>query len=53
MISWMRPGASRRLLYDFSVYDDRGRLAAVVEAKRRFDTDETWARDGTTQAGWM
>jgi hypothetical protein len=40
----MPPGTSQRLLYDFSVYDSRGQLAAVVEAKRRFDTSETWAR---------
>jgi hypothetical protein len=30
--------------YDFAVYDEQGRLSAVVEAKRRFGTDSSWAR---------
>jgi hypothetical protein len=34
----------RRFQYDFAVYDDDGRLSAVVEAKRRFGTDSSWAR---------
>jgi hypothetical protein len=31
--------------YDFAVYDSQGRLSAVVEAKRRFGTDPSWARE--------
>lgn len=31
--------------YDFSVYDRRGRLLAVVEVKRRFGTNPSWARE--------
>ena len=30
--------------YDFAVYDEHGRLSAVLEAKRRFGTDSSWAR---------
>lgn len=30
--------------YDFAVYDDHGRLSAVLEAKRRLGTDLAWAR---------
>jgi len=40
----MSPGSQNRSRYDFAVYDRQGRLSAVVEAKRRFGTDESWAR---------
>ncbi|HEU4728755.1 MAG TPA: hypothetical protein VFT22_12715 [Kofleriaceae bacterium] len=30
--------------YDFVVYDRQGRAVAVVEAKRRFKSDTSWAR---------
>lgn len=40
----MSPASRERFRYDFSVYDSRGRLAAVVEAKRQFGTDPSWAR---------
>jgi hypothetical protein len=41
----MNPRSRGRFWYDFSVYDSRGRLAAVVEAKREFGTDPSWARE--------
>jgi hypothetical protein len=34
-----------RLPYDYAVYDRRGQLFAVVEAKRRFGTTASWARE--------
>lgn len=40
----MQPAPNARLQYDFSVYDNHGRLAALVEVKRRFGTDSSWAR---------
>lgn len=33
-----------RVPHDFAVYDATGKLAAIVEVKRRFGTDESWAR---------
>lgn len=33
-----------RFRYDFAVYDDHGRLSAVLETKRRFGTDSSWAQ---------
>jgi hypothetical protein len=40
----MVKGSRTRFRYDFAVYDDDGRLAAVLEAKRRFGTDSPWAQ---------
>ena len=40
----MGNGSRVRFRYDFAVYDDHGRLSAVLEAKRRFGTDSSWAR---------
>jgi hypothetical protein len=40
----MSKSSRLRFRYDFVVYDDRGHLAAVLEAKRRFGTDSSWAR---------
>jgi hypothetical protein len=40
----MGNGSRVRSRYDFAVYDDHGRLSAVLEAKRRFGTDTPWAR---------
>jgi hypothetical protein len=40
----MGKGSRMRFRYDFAVYDDQGRLSAVLEAKRRFGTDSSWAR---------
>jgi len=40
----MAEGSRKRFRYDFAVYDDHGRLAAVLEAKRRFGTDASWAQ---------
>lgn len=34
-----------RFPYDFAVYDSHGRLSALVEAKRRFGTTPSWARE--------
>lgn len=34
-----------RLPYDFAVYDSHGQLFALVEAKRRFGTTPSWARE--------
>jgi hypothetical protein len=33
-----------RFPYDFAIYDAAGRLAALLEAKRRFGRDASWAR---------
>lgn len=41
----MLPRAPGRFLYDFAVYDSHGRLFALVEAKRRFGTTSSWARE--------
>ncbi len=40
----MSSGSHGRFRYDFTVYDDHGHLSAVLEAKRRFGTDSSWAR---------
>ncbi len=40
----MAGGSRTRFRYDFAVYDDHGRLVAVLEAKRRFGTDASWAQ---------
>lgn len=40
----MGRSSRERFRYDFAVYDDHGRLSAVLEAKRRFGTDSSWAR---------
>lgn len=37
-------GSGRGFRYDFAVYDDRGQLTAVLEVKRRFGTDSSWAQ---------
>lgn len=34
-----------RFPYDFAVYDSHGQLFALVEAKRRFGTTPSWARE--------
>lgn len=36
--------ARDRIRYDFAVYDPDGRLSALVEVKRRFGTDQSWAK---------
>jgi hypothetical protein len=36
--------ARERIRYDFAVYDPHGRLTALVEVKRRFGTDRSWAK---------
>jgi hypothetical protein len=41
----MSPASQGRFRYDFAVYDSQGRLSALVEAKRRFGTDPSWARE--------
>jgi len=41
----MSPALQSKLRYDFAVYDREGRLSALVEAKRRFRTDLSWARE--------
>ena len=41
----MIPASRGGFRYDFAVYDGQGRLSAVVEAKRRFGTDASWARE--------
>lgn len=43
-ISGMAKGSRTRFQYDFAVYDDHGRLSAVLEAKRRFGTNSSWAQ---------
>lgn len=40
----MSKSSRARFRYDFAVYDDHGRLSAVLEAKRRFGTNSSWAR---------
>jgi hypothetical protein len=40
----MGNGSRVRFRYDFAVYDDHGRLSAVLEAKRRFGTSSSSAR---------
>jgi hypothetical protein len=40
----MNPGARGKFRYDYAVYDDEGRLVALLEAKRQFGTDPSWAR---------
>jgi hypothetical protein len=39
----MRPGSRQRFPYNFAVYDSRGHLSALVEAKLRFGRDVSWA----------
>src|SRR5712671_5844708 len=41
----MSPASQGRFRYDFAVYDSQGRLSVLVEAKRRFGTDPSWARE--------
>lgn len=41
----MAPRSPGRLRYDFAVYDSHGQLLALVEAKRRFETTSSWARE--------
>ncbi|HET7500619.1 MAG TPA: hypothetical protein VFK02_06430 [Kofleriaceae bacterium] len=36
--------SSHKYRFDFVVYDRQGRALAVVEAKRRFRSDNSWAR---------
>jgi hypothetical protein len=43
-MSTMNKSSHLKFKYDFVIYDDRGHLAAVLEAKRRFGTDPQWAR---------
>ena len=40
----MNPRSREKFQYDFAVYDSQGRLAALLEVKRRFGTDPSWAR---------
>ncbi|AUX21205.1 uncharacterized protein SOCEGT47_016840 [Sorangium cellulosum] len=40
----MRSAPRGSFRYDFAVYDGQGRLSALLEAKRRFGTDSSWAR---------
>ncbi|WP_433934630.1 hypothetical protein AB3662_08480 [Sorangium cellulosum] len=42
--SGMATSSRTKFRYDFAIYDDHGRLAAVLEAKRRFGTDSSWAQ---------
>ncbi|MEP7122841.1 MAG: hypothetical protein ABJE95_18085 [Byssovorax sp.] len=37
-------GSRTKFRYDFAVYDNYGRLSAVLEAKRRFGTKTSWAQ---------
>jgi hypothetical protein len=41
----MAPRSPGRLPYDFAVYDRRGQLFALIEARRRFGTTPSWARE--------
>lgn len=41
----MSSASQGRFRYDFAVYDSQGQLSALVEAKRRFRTDPSWARE--------
>jgi hypothetical protein len=40
----MRSGPRGRFPYDFAIYDDLGRLSALLMAKRRFGTDASSAQ---------
>src|SRR5688500_11759010 len=41
----MKPRSQSAFRYDFAVYDRAGHVAVLLEAKRKVDTDPSWASE--------